>query len=122
MDSGEEQPYEHIKPVIDNANYIVKHMRDENSYNEVGPWALEGRGAPCAHCAPTLPGSRLSPQEIDNWNRVARTLDRLYLFLITPTLVVGTLWIFLMGIYNHPPPLPFAGDPYDYREENKRFI
>lgn len=53
---------------------------------------------------------------------MARTLDRLCLFLITPMLVVGTLWIFLMGIYNHPPPLPFAGDPYDYREENKRFI
>ncbi|KAF2975137.1 hypothetical protein EK904_012945, partial [Melospiza melodia maxima] len=34
MDSGEEQPYEHLKPVIDNANYIVKHVRDENSYNE----------------------------------------------------------------------------------------
>ncbi|XP_074403397.1 acetylcholine receptor subunit delta isoform X2 [Zonotrichia albicollis] len=94
VDSGEDQPYEHLKPVIDNANYIVKHMRDENSYNE----------------------------EIDNWNCVARTLDRLCFFLITPTLVVGTLWIFLMGIYNHPPPLPFAGDPYDYREENKRFI
>uniref|UniRef100_A0A8C0BF82 Cholinergic receptor nicotinic delta subunit n=1 Tax=Buteo japonicus TaxID=224669 RepID=A0A8C0BF82_9AVES len=61
-------------------------------------------------------------REKDNWNRVARTLDRLCLFLITPMLVVGTLWIFLMGIYNHPPPLPFAGDPYDYREENKRFI
>uniref|UniRef100_A0A8C9F8J0 Cholinergic receptor nicotinic delta subunit n=1 Tax=Pavo cristatus TaxID=9049 RepID=A0A8C9F8J0_PAVCR len=58
----------------------------------------------------------------DNWNRVARTLDRLCLFLITPTLVVGTLWIFLMGIYNHPPPLPFSGDPFDYREENKRYI
>uniref|UniRef100_A0A8C0ZEL5 Cholinergic receptor nicotinic delta subunit n=1 Tax=Cyanistes caeruleus TaxID=156563 RepID=A0A8C0ZEL5_CYACU len=94
MDSGEEKPYEHIKPVIDNANYIVKHMREENSYNE----------------------------EVDNWNRVARTLDRLCFFIITPTLVVGTLWIFLMGIYNHPPPLPFSGDPYDYREENKRFI
>ncbi|XP_014801307.1 PREDICTED: acetylcholine receptor subunit delta isoform X2 [Calidris pugnax] len=93
-DTGEEQLYEHIKPVIDGANFIVKHMRDKNSYNE----------------------------EKDNWNRVARTLDRLCLFLITPTLVVGTLWIFLMGIYNHPPPLPFAGDPYDYREENKRFI
>lgn len=53
---------------------------------------------------------------------MARTLDRLCFFLITPTLLVGTLWIFLMGIYNHPPPLPFAGDPYDYREENKRFI
>uniref|UniRef100_A0A8C0ENH1 Cholinergic receptor nicotinic delta subunit n=1 Tax=Bubo bubo TaxID=30461 RepID=A0A8C0ENH1_BUBBB len=68
-----------------------------------------------SHCLPR-------PQEKDNWNRVARTLDRFCLFLITPTLVVGTLWIFLMGIYNHPPPLPFAGDPYDYREENKRFI
>uniref|UniRef100_A0A8C8ASL1 Cholinergic receptor nicotinic delta subunit n=1 Tax=Otus sunia TaxID=257818 RepID=A0A8C8ASL1_9STRI len=65
---------------------------------------------------------RAAEWEKDNWNRVARTLDRLCLFLITPTLVVGTLWIFLMGIYNHPPPLPFAGDPYDYREENKRFI
>ncbi|XP_071422464.1 acetylcholine receptor subunit delta isoform X2 [Pithys albifrons albifrons] len=92
--TGDEQLYEHIKPVVDNANYIVKHMRDENSYNE----------------------------EIDNWNRVAQTLDRLCLFLITPMLVVGTLWIFLMGIYNHPPPLPFAGDSYDYREENKRFV
>ncbi|NXD63589.1 ACHD protein, partial [Eolophus roseicapillus] len=93
MGTGEEQLYEHIKPVIDNANFIVKHMREKNSYNE----------------------------EKDNWNQVARTLDRLCLFLITPMLVVGTLWIFLMGIYNHPPPLPFAGDPYDYREENKRF-
>ncbi|XP_076196762.1 acetylcholine receptor subunit delta isoform X3 [Aptenodytes patagonicus] len=94
VDPGEEQLYEHIKPVIDGANFIVKHMQEKNSYNE----------------------------EKDNWNRVARTLDRLCLFLITPMLVVGTLWIFLMGIYNHPPPLPFAGDPYDYREENKRFI
>ncbi|XP_009986746.1 PREDICTED: acetylcholine receptor subunit delta [Tauraco erythrolophus] len=94
MDMGEEQLYEHIKPVVDGANFIVKHIREKNSYNE----------------------------EKDNWNLVARTLDRLCLFLITPTLVVGTLWIFLMGIYNHPPPLPFAGDPYDYREENMRFI
>ncbi|KFW72166.1 Acetylcholine receptor subunit delta, partial [Pygoscelis adeliae] len=84
--AGEEQLYEHIKPVIDGANFIIKHMREKNSYNE----------------------------EKDNWNHVARTLDRLCLFLVTPMLVVGTLWIFLMGIYNHPPPLPFAGDPYDY--------
>lgn len=68
-----------------------------------------------------MPTSWLPPQEKDNWNQVARILDRLCLFLITTILVVGTLWIFLMGIYNHPPPLPFAGDPYDYREENKRF-
>uniref|UniRef100_A0A672UZP4 Cholinergic receptor nicotinic delta subunit n=1 Tax=Strigops habroptila TaxID=2489341 RepID=A0A672UZP4_STRHB len=69
-----------------------------------------------------MPSSRLPSQEKDNWNQVARILDRLCLFLITPMLVVGTLWIFLMGIYNHPPPLPFAGDPYNYQEENKRFI
>ncbi|XP_069720598.1 acetylcholine receptor subunit delta [Phaenicophaeus curvirostris] len=93
-DAGEEQLYEHIKPIVDGANFIVKHMREKNSYNE-------GK---------------------DNWNHVARTLDRLCLFVVTPTLVVATLWIFLMGIYNHPPPLPFAGDPYDYQEENKRFI
>ncbi|NWR78247.1 ACHD protein, partial [Centropus unirufus] len=92
--AAEEQLYEHIKPVIDGANFIVKHTRERNSYNE----------------------------EKDNWNQVARTLDRLCLFIVTPTLVVATLWIFLMGIYNHPPPLPFAGDPHDYREENKRFI
>nr|XP_047932713.1 acetylcholine receptor subunit delta isoform X1 [Anser cygnoides] len=92
--TSEEQLYEHLKPAVDGANFIVKHMREKNSYNE----------------------------EKDNWNRVARTLDRLCLFLVTPTLVVGTLWIFLMGIYNHPPPLPFSGDPYDYREENKRYI
>ncbi|NXY79922.1 ACHD protein, partial [Glareola pratincola] len=55
MDASEEQLYEHIKPVIDGANFIVKHMREKNSYNE----------------------------EKDNWNRVARTLDRLCLFLIT---------------------------------------
>ncbi|NXI51902.1 ACHD protein, partial [Chloroceryle aenea] len=93
-DAGEEQLYEHIKPVVDSANFIVKHIQEKNSYNE----------------------------EKDNWNLVARTLDRLCLFLITPMLVVATLWIFLMGIFNHPPPLPFAGDLYDYREENKRFI
>lgn len=81
-----------------------------------------GQGGSLCPLCPHTAWLPLSPQEIDNWNRVARTLDRLCLFLITPTLVVGTLWIFLMGIYNHPPPLPFAGDPYDYREENKRFI
>ncbi|XP_068810692.1 uncharacterized protein [Struthio camelus] len=94
MDAGHDQVYEQLKPAIDGANFIVQHIREKNSYNE----------------------------EKDNWYRVARTVDRLCLFLITPMLVVGTLWIFLMGIYNHPPPLPFAGDPYDYREENKRYI
>lgn len=122
-DASEEQLYEHVKPVVDSANFIVKHMREKNSYNEVGTIGMAGgRGGFLCPLCPSLPSSRLPPQEKDNWNRVARTLDRLCLFLITPTLVVGTLWIFLMGIYNHPPTLPFAGDPYDYREENKRFI
>lgn len=87
-----------------------------------GPRARRGGGGLPVPTVPPLPCSWLPPQEKDNWNRVARTLDRLCLFLITPMLVVGTLWIFLMGIYNHPPPLPFSGDPYDYREENKRYI
>lgn len=73
MDSGEEQPYEHIKPVIDDANYIVKHMRDENSYNEVGPWALGRQGGSlcplCPHTAwlPALPAGdrQLEPRGPD---------------------------------------------------------
>lgn len=53
MGTGEEQLYEHIKPVVDNANFIVKHMREKNSYNEVGAMSMRAaKGAPCAHCAP----------------------------------------------------------------------
>ncbi|XP_057680847.1 acetylcholine receptor subunit delta-like isoform X2 [Corythoichthys intestinalis] len=93
-DSGgvTEQLYGEIKPAVDGANYIIKHMRNKNDYNE----------------------------EKDNWSGIARTVDRLCLFLITPVMTLGTIIIFLMGIYNHPPPLPFAGDPYDYREDNPR--
>ncbi|XP_057680844.1 acetylcholine receptor subunit delta-like isoform X2 [Corythoichthys intestinalis] len=87
-----EQLYGEIKPAVDGANYIIKHMRNKNDYNE----------------------------EKDNWSGIARTVDRLCLFLITPVMTLGTIIIFLMGIYNHPPPLPFAGDPYDYREDNPR--
>uniref|UniRef100_A0AAY4AQY1 Acetylcholine receptor subunit delta n=1 Tax=Denticeps clupeoides TaxID=299321 RepID=A0AAY4AQY1_9TELE len=36
--------------------------------------------------------------------------------------VVRTVFIFLMGIYNHPPPLPFEGDTFNYLEENKRYV
>ncbi|XP_063163929.1 acetylcholine receptor subunit delta [Candoia aspera] len=90
----QEQLYNEIKPAIAGANFIVKHMREKNSYNE----------------------------EKDSWNRVARTVDRLCLFLVTPILSLGTLWIFLVGIYNHPPPLPFEGDPYDYNENNKHYL
>lgn len=62
------------------------------------------------------------PQEKDCWNRVARTVDRLCLFVVTPIMVVGTAWIFLQGAYNQPPPQPFPGDPFSYHEQDKRFI
>ncbi|XP_020364571.1 acetylcholine receptor subunit delta [Oncorhynchus kisutch] len=89
-----EQLYSEMKPGVDGANYIVKHMHDKNDYNE----------------------------EKDNWIGIARTVDRLCLFLVTPVMTAGTIVIFLMGIYNHPPPLPFEGDPYNYLEENKRYV
>ncbi|CAM5137787.1 unnamed protein product [Eretmochelys imbricata] len=90
----QEQLYSEVKPAIDGANFIIKHTRDKNDYNE----------------------------EKDNWNRVARTVDRLCLFLVTPVVILGTLGIFLMGIYNEPPELPFAGDPFDYRMEHRHFV
>ncbi|XP_073531350.1 acetylcholine receptor subunit delta isoform X4 [Phyllobates terribilis] len=93
-DSSHDQLYGEMKPAIDGANFIVKHMRDKNDYNE----------------------------EKDNWYRVARTVDRLCLFIVTPVMIIGTLWIFLGGAYNQPPLYPFAGDPYDYKEGHKRLI
>uniref|UniRef100_A0A8D3BKX3 Acetylcholine receptor subunit delta n=1 Tax=Scophthalmus maximus TaxID=52904 RepID=A0A8D3BKX3_SCOMX len=89
-----EQLYAEIKPAVDGANYIIKHMRNKNDYNE----------------------------EKDNWSGIARTVDRLCLFLVTPVMTVGTIIIFLMGICNHPPHLPFKGDTHDYREENPRLL
>ncbi|KAJ8010775.1 hypothetical protein DPEC_G00078650 [Dallia pectoralis] len=89
-----DQLYAEMKPGVDGANYIVKHMHDKNDYNT----------------------------EKDNWSGIARTVDRLCFFLVTPVMTMGTIVIFLMGIYNHPPPLPFEGDPYNYLEVNKRFI
>ncbi|XP_008050294.1 acetylcholine receptor subunit delta isoform X2 [Carlito syrichta] len=83
-----------LKPAVDGANFIVNHMKDQNNYNE----------------------------EKDSWNRVARTVDRLCLFVVTPIMVVGTAWIFLQGVYNQPPPQPFPGDPYSYDVQDKRFI
>ncbi|KAJ6653656.1 hypothetical protein lerEdw1_008844 [Lerista edwardsae] len=90
----QEQLYNEIKPAIAGANFIVKHTREKNDYNE----------------------------EKDSWNRIARTVDRLCLFLVTPVLSLGTLWIFLTGIYNHPPLLPFEGDPFEYHEDRPRFV
>ncbi|XP_078147481.1 acetylcholine receptor subunit delta [Centroberyx gerrardi] len=93
VDGGEtEQLYAEIKPAVDGANYIIKHMHNKNDYNE----------------------------EKDNWSGIARTVDRLCLFVVTPVMTLGTIVIFLMGIYNHPPPLPFQGDAHNYREDNPR--
>uniref|UniRef100_UPI0037E7DA35 acetylcholine receptor subunit delta isoform X1 n=2 Tax=Semicossyphus pulcher TaxID=241346 RepID=UPI0037E7DA35 len=89
-----DQLYAEIKPAMDGANYIIKHMRNKNDYNE----------------------------EKDNWSGIARTVDRLCLFLVTPVMTVGTIIIFLMGICNHPPHLPFKGDSHDYTEENQRLL
>lgn len=89
-----DQLYAEIKPAVDGANYIIKHMHNKNDYNE----------------------------EKDNWSGIARTVDRLCLFLVTSVMTFGTIIIFLMGICNHPPHLPFKGDPHDYTEENPRLL
>ncbi|XP_030612217.1 acetylcholine receptor subunit delta-like [Archocentrus centrarchus] len=89
-----DQLYSEIKPAVDGANYIIKHMRNKNEYNE----------------------------EKDNWSGIARTVDRLCLFLITPVMTFGTIIIFLMGICNYPPRLPFEGDPHDYMEHHARLL
>ncbi|KAG9343147.1 hypothetical protein JZ751_014120 [Albula glossodonta] len=102
-DSSEEtdQLFSEMKPGIDGANYIVKNMRDKNDYNEVGGLPARPRVIP----------SRRS------------LLSFVILFLLaTHTVRVGTIVIFMNGICNNPPPLPFAGDPYNYVEENKRFL
>uniref|UniRef100_A0A452UKI4 Cholinergic receptor nicotinic delta subunit n=1 Tax=Ursus maritimus TaxID=29073 RepID=A0A452UKI4_URSMA len=93
-EQAQQELFSELKPAVDGANFIVSHMRDQNSYNE----------------------------EKDCWNRVARTVDRLCLFVVTPIMVVGTAWIFLQGAYNQPPPQPFPGDPFSYHEQDKRFI
>nr|XP_010345500.2 acetylcholine receptor subunit delta [Saimiri boliviensis boliviensis] len=93
-EQAQQELFSELKPAVDGANFIVNHMRDQNNYNE----------------------------EKDSWNRVARTVDRLCLFVVTPVMVVGTAWIFLQGVYNQPPPQPFPGDPYSYHVEDKRFI
>lgn len=60
-------------------------------------------------------------QEKDNWSGIARTVDRLCFFVVTPVMTLGTICIFMMANYNQPPVLPFQGDPFTYTEENKRF-
>ncbi|XP_060755688.1 acetylcholine receptor subunit delta isoform X2 [Neoarius graeffei] len=89
-----DQLYNELKPAVEGANYIVKYMHDKNDYNK----------------------------EKDNWSGIARTVDRLCFYIVTPIMTIGTVCIFLTGIYNHPPPLPFEGDSFTYREADKRFI
>ncbi|XP_028289815.1 acetylcholine receptor subunit delta [Gouania willdenowi] len=89
-----DQLYGEMKPAVDGANYIIKHIRNKNDYNE----------------------------EKDNWSGIARTVDRLCLFLVTPVMTLGTIIIFMMGQYNHPPHLPFNGDTHDYTEAHKRLL
>ncbi|TWW62446.1 Acetylcholine receptor subunit delta [Takifugu flavidus] len=60
--------------------------------------------------------------EKDNWSGIARTVDRLCLFLVTPVMTFGTVIVFLTGICNQPPHLPFKGAPHDSREENPRLL
>ncbi|XP_007462821.1 PREDICTED: acetylcholine receptor subunit delta isoform X2 [Lipotes vexillifer] len=93
-EQAQEELFSELKPAVDGANFIVNHMKDQNNYNE----------------------------EKGCWNRIARTVDRLCLFVVTPIMVVGTAWIFLQGAYNQPPPQPFPGDRFSYREQDKRFI
>uniref|UniRef100_A0A673MI55 Acetylcholine receptor subunit delta-like n=1 Tax=Sinocyclocheilus rhinocerous TaxID=307959 RepID=A0A673MI55_9TELE len=89
-----EQLYNEMKPAVEGANYIVKHMHDKNYYNG----------------------------EKDNWSGIARTVDRLCFYVVTPVMTLGTICIFLTGIYNQPPVLPFQADPFTYTEENKHFL
>lgn len=89
-----EQLYSEMKPAVEGANYIVKHMHDKNDYNE----------------------------EKDNWSGIARTVDRLCFYVVTPVMTLGTIFIFTMANYNQPPALPFMGDTFTYTEENKRFL
>uniref|UniRef100_A0A674PGJ3 Cholinergic receptor nicotinic delta subunit n=1 Tax=Takifugu rubripes TaxID=31033 RepID=A0A674PGJ3_TAKRU len=51
-----------------------------------------------------------------------KQIDRLCLFLVTPVMTFGTVIIFLRGICNQPPHLPFKGAPHDSREENPRLL
>uniref|UniRef100_A0A8C8S6P0 Neurotransmitter-gated ion-channel transmembrane domain-containing protein n=1 Tax=Pelusios castaneus TaxID=367368 RepID=A0A8C8S6P0_9SAUR len=90
------------------------------------PLSISLHPMPLLPACPSVPdGLCVGPppsQEKDNWNRVARTVDRLSLFLVIPVMILGTLGIFLMGIYNQPPELPFAGDPFDYTEERRHYV
>lgn len=44
-----DQLYAEIKPAVDGANYIIKHMRNKNDYNEVR-WRGEQYDVKCCRC------------------------------------------------------------------------
>uniref|UniRef100_A0A3Q4GTL2 Neurotransmitter-gated ion-channel transmembrane domain-containing protein n=1 Tax=Neolamprologus brichardi TaxID=32507 RepID=A0A3Q4GTL2_NEOBR len=80
--------------------------------------------ASCMHCHLSL-FMRCCVIVTGNQNQmygIARTVDRLCLFLITPVMILGTIIIFLMGACNSPPSLPFEGDPHDYMENHARLL
>ncbi|XP_062377934.1 acetylcholine receptor subunit delta [Sardina pilchardus] len=89
-----QQLYEQMKPAVNGATYIVKHMHDKQDYDE----------------------------EKDSWRSIAQAVDHLCFYLVTPVMTIGTIFIFLAGMINHPPPLPFEGDLHNYLEENKRLL
>lgn len=95
---------------------VRKHIADNHNTTTRGR-LVGGLFLLVMECFPSL-----RSQEKDNWSGIARTVDRLCLFLVTPVMTFGTIIIFLMGLCNHPPPLPFAGDPHNYREENPRLL
>uniref|UniRef100_S4RK71 Cholinergic receptor, nicotinic, delta (muscle) n=1 Tax=Petromyzon marinus TaxID=7757 RepID=S4RK71_PETMA len=61
-------------------------------------------------------------QEKEAWNRVARTLDRLCLFVVGPVMVLGTITIFLSSILNRSPNVPFEGETFNYTPAQRRYI
>uniref|UniRef100_A0A3Q3A8X6 Cholinergic receptor, nicotinic, delta (muscle) n=1 Tax=Kryptolebias marmoratus TaxID=37003 RepID=A0A3Q3A8X6_KRYMA len=92
-DGVTEQLYGEIKPAVVEANYIIiNHMHNKNDYNEV-------KGQLERDC-----------------------VDCLCLFLITLIMTLDTIIIFLTGICNYPPRLPFKGDPHDYTNNSARLL
>lgn len=55
-----DQLYNELKPAVEGANYIVKHMHDKNDYNEVR--GARETGYVCTYCnvrqIPQLTGQR----------------------------------------------------------------
>nr|AAR29367.1 acetylcholine receptor delta subunit [Hypnos monopterygius] len=90
--AASDQLHDEIKSGIDSTNYIVEQIKEKNAYDE----------------------------EVGNWNLVGQTIDRLSMFIITPVMVFGTIFIFVMGNFNHPPAKPFEGDPFDYSSDHPR--